>query len=152
MPVIRTELFIRAPIRRCFDLARSIDIHMESTAKTKERAIAGVTTGLIGLNETVTWEAVHFGVRQKLTSRITELREPFWFVDEMESGAFKRFRHSHEFVERDGGTLMTDSFDYTSPLGLLGKVADVLFLERYMRRLLLERNLYIRQVAERESV
>ncbi|WP_421978731.1 hypothetical protein [Roseivirga seohaensis] len=54
MPVIRIETIIKAPVQRCFDLSRSIDLHQISTIETKERAIAGKTSGLIGLNETVT--------------------------------------------------------------------------------------------------
>nr|WP_240343883.1 SRPBCC family protein [Paenibacillus sp. SYP-B3998] len=129
-------------------MARSIDVHAASTSQTKERAIGGVTEGIIELGQTVTWEAVHFGVKQRLTAKISEMEYPRYFVDEMVSGAFKRFRHVHEFVIVDDGTLMIDTFDYTSPLGLLGKVADQLFLQAYMSRFLEKRNIYIKQLAE----
>ncbi|WP_409299264.1 SRPBCC family protein [Peribacillus sp. SCS-26] len=142
-------MFIKAPIQVCFDLSRSIDIHMESTAYTNERAVKGRTSGLIELGETVTWEATHFGIRQQLTSIITEFDPPNSFVDEMVSGAFKRFRHEHTFELVDDGTLMTDKFDYTSPFGPLGRLADLMFLRSYMERLLLRRNEYIKRNAEK---
>jgi ligand-binding SRPBCC domain-containing protein len=148
LPIIKLSLFIKAPIQVCFDVSRSIDIHMESTSHTNEKAVKGRTSGLIELGETVTWEATHFGIRQQLTSIITELDSPHKFVDEMVSGAFKRFRHEHTFELVEGGTLMTDIFDYTSPLGPLGRLADVLFLRSYMERLLLRRNEYIKNSAE----
>ncbi len=148
MPIIRTSLFVEAPLQVCFDCSRNIDIHMESTSQTNERAIAGRTSGLIELGETVTWEATHFGIRQRLTSVITEFEAPYRFVDEMVSGAFKRFRHEHTFIEREGGTWMTDTFDYTSPLGPIGKLADVMILRSYMERLLVKRNEYIKHCAE----
>lgn len=152
MPVIRMEVEIDAPQQICFDLARSIDSHMESTARTREKAIGGVTSGLIRLGESVTWEAVHFGVKQRLTAKITEMEEPWFFVDEMVQGAFKRFYHKHEFIPLgEKKTRMIDTFDYTSPLGVLGKLADTLILERYMRRFLLERNLYLKEKAERQA-
>lgn len=152
MPVIRMEVEIDAPQQICFDLARSIDSHMESTARTREKAIGGVTSGLIRLGESVTWEAVHFGVKQRLTAKITEMEEPWFFVDEMVQGAFKRFYHKHELIRLgEKKTRMIDTFDYTSPLGVLGKLADVLILERYMRRFLLERNLYLKEKAERQA-
>jgi ligand-binding SRPBCC domain-containing protein len=66
----------------------------------------------------------------------------------MQRGAFRGFRHVHTFEAVSGGTLMADEFAYTSPLGPLGRVADALFLERYMRRLLVERNAYLRSVLE----
>ncbi|MDQ0230805.1 SRPBCC family protein [Metabacillus malikii] len=148
MPIIKTDMFIYAPREICFDVARDIDIHTQSTSQTFEKAIAGVTSGLIELNETVTWEAIHFGIKQKLTVRITEFDYPNRFVDEMEKGAFKRFYHSHEFIEKPNGTLMVDTFDYTSPLGVLGKLADRLFLEQYMKNFLITRNRVIKKVAE----
>lgn len=148
MPIIRMAMQINAPVQVCFDLARSIDIHMESTSQTKEVAINRRTSGLIEYGETVTWEATHFFVRQQLTTKITEFERPYRFVDEMVSGAFQGFRHEHIFVSNDNGTLMTDIFDYTSPFGILGKVADLIFLRFYMERLLLKRNKYIKNKAE----
>ncbi|WP_420488359.1 SRPBCC family protein [Gottfriedia acidiceleris] len=142
-------MFIKAPIQLCFDLSRSIDIHMESTLQTNERAVKGRTSGLIELGETVTWEATHFGVRQHLTSIITEFDPPYRFVDEMVNGAFKRFRHEHIFELQDDGTLMTDKFDYTSPFGPLDRLADKMFLQSYMVRLLIRRNEYIKCIAEK---
>ncbi|MCS7458798.1 SRPBCC family protein [Paenibacillus doosanensis] len=150
MPLIQMSLMIHAPTQLCFDLSRSIDIHMQSMSQTGEKAVAGRTGGLIELGETVTWEAVHFGVRQRLTARITEMEAPRRFVDEMVQGAFQRFYHVHEFIPQPEGTLMLDSFDYTSPLGVLGKAADRLFLERYMTRLLRKRNEIIKRIAEEQ--
>ncbi|SDD14747.1 hypothetical protein SAMN02799630_02237 [Paenibacillus sp. UNCCL117] len=151
MPIIRQQLYIEASPELCFDLSRSIDVHMDSMAQTGERAVGGRRSGLIECGETVTWEAVHFGIRQRLTARITEMDRPHRFVDEMVSGAFRRFCHEHTFQAQGSGTLMGDTFDYTSPLGSLGRLADRLFLERYMTRLLARRNEVIRQLAENWS-
>ena len=123
-------------------------MHIESTAGSHERAVAGVTSGMMNLGDTVTWEAVHFGVRQRFTSKITAFDRPRLFVDEMQRGAFKRWSHTHLFEPRDGGTLMIDDVDYASPLGVLGRAADALFLKRYMTRLLAARNGYIKKLAE----
>jgi ligand-binding SRPBCC domain-containing protein len=148
VPVIVLSTRVAAPPSRCFDLARDVDLHQRSTAASRERAVDGVTSGLLGPGDEVTWEATHFGVRQRLTSRITEFDPPSRFVDEMVRGAFRRFRHEHQFLAAEGGTEMVDIFDYTSPLGPLGSVADHLFLRRYMTRLLRERNAYLKHVAE----
>lgn len=142
---------IRAPVERCFDLARSIDLHLDSTAKTGERAVAGVTAGLIGQGEQVTWRARHLGVWQNLTSRITTFDRPAHFRDSMVDGAFARFDHDH-FFDADGTgsevCVMRDVFDFDSPCGPLGRLVDRAFLDGYMRNLLLERNELIREVAE----
>ncbi|HWZ33568.1 MAG TPA: SRPBCC family protein [Bryobacteraceae bacterium] len=142
---------IRAPQDLCFDLARSVDLHIESMSATGETAVAGVTRGLIGLNEEVTWEATHFLVRQRLTSRITAFDRPSHFRDSQVRGAFRRFDHDHFFASADGGTQMTDVFDYTSPFGLLGILADHILLERYMRALIARRAEAIKAEAERRA-
>ncbi|WP_276499412.1 SRPBCC family protein [Pontibacter litorisediminis] len=148
MPTIILETDINAPVERCFDLSRSVDLHTISTAHTGERAVAGVTSGLIGSGQTVTWRAKHFGVWQHLTSRITAFDRPHFFADEMVQGVFRHFRHEHYFQSTGSGTRMTDVFDYASPLGILGKLADSLFLRKYMHSLLLERNRVIQDYAE----
>lgn len=148
MPKIELRTEINAEIHVVFDLSRSIDLHKVSTQHTNEEAIAGVTSGLIGMNESVTWRAKHFGVYQELTSKITEFNAPNSFTDEMVKGAFKQFRHEHHFSEHNAGTLMIDYFDYTSPFGILGKLADFLFLKNYMSKLLVKRNQIIKTYAE----
>ena len=148
MPTIKIQMRINAPKQIVFDLSRSIDLHKISTQHTQEEAIAGVTSGLIKKGESVTWRARHFGIYQKLTSKITEFEPYDYFVDEMVSGAFRGFKHEHIFEEQEGQTLMTDVFDYKSPLGILGKIADTMFLESYMRRLLEKRNETIKEFAE----
>lgn len=149
MPRIEVSTEIAAPIALVFDLARSIDAHQASQTIHHERAIAGRTSGLIEINEDVTWEATHFGIRQKLTSRIVTMERPNHFRDSQVRGAFQRFDHDHFFTSTPHcTTLMRDIFDYASPLGILGYVADRLFLQSYMTRLLSERNLIIKRIAE----
>jgi len=149
MPIIRIHTEINANIDRVFDLARSVDLHKISAAQTNEEAIAGRTSGLIELDDTVTWRAKHFGIYQTLTVKITALDRPTRFVDEMVSGAFHSFTHEHLFESiSPDRTSMTDVFNYESPLGVLGRLADVLFLKRYMHRFLEERNLVIKDFAE----
>ena len=151
MPTIHLQTQINAPRRLVFDLSRSIELHQLSTKHTNETAIAGVTSGLINLNESVTWRAKHFGFYHKLTSKITEFDAPYYFADEMEKGIFKRFKHQHYFEDYHGGTLMTDLFEYRSPLRILGRIADKLFLKKYMTELLTRRNEAIKQSAENSN-
>jgi ligand-binding SRPBCC domain-containing protein len=148
MPHITLTTPIQAPAERCLDLSRSIDLHMISTRHTGEQAIGGKTSGLIGPGESVRWRARHFGIWQTLTSKITEYNRPRYFVDEMVTGAFASFRHEHLFLENEGSTQMVDVFVYQAPLGVLGKIADALFLKAYMRNLLKERNRVIKEYAE----
>lgn len=148
MPVIRIETAIRAPVASCFDLSRSIDLHLESMITSKERAVAGVTSGLIAGGEEVTWEARHLGRLWRMTSRITEFDPPKRFVDEMVEGPFAAFRHEHGFEPADGGTRMTDVVRFRMGWGVAGRVADP-FARLYLRRLMVMRNTTIKRKAER---
>ncbi|MBM7585302.1 ligand-binding SRPBCC domain-containing protein [Bacillus pakistanensis] len=148
MPTIKYQIYINAPIEHCFDLARNIDIHTQTVQHTKEKAIGGVTSGLIEERETVTWEAVHFGIKQRLTAQIIEMKKPDYFVDVMVKGAFHSFHHTHQFVKKQDGTLMVDIFHYKSPLGPIGVLADKLFLEKYMERFIIFRSKELKKIAE----
>ena len=113
--------------------------------------MAGVTTGLIGLNDEVTWEARHLGLRQRLTVRITAFTRPVHFQDIMVKGAFKRMKHDHEFLEHPNGTLMIDRFEFQSPFGIVGTFIDQVFLAAYMRRFLVARNGVLKRLAESDQ-
>lgn len=76
------------------------------------------------------------------------MQYPFYFIDQMVNGHFKVLRHVHTFLPDGKRTLMTDDFEFQSPFGILGKLADWLFLKRYMQRLLQKRNIYLKHAAE----
>jgi ligand-binding SRPBCC domain-containing protein len=148
MAAFRIVTTIKAPIELCFDLARDIDLHLRSQADAAERAVAGRTSGLIELGESVTWEARHLGVRQQFTSCITAFERPRHFRDEMVRGAFRSFAHDHWFEEQGGATVMIDDVLFRSPLGLLGRAIDAVVLSGYLRRLIAARGEAIRREAE----
>jgi ligand-binding SRPBCC domain-containing protein len=142
---------LRAPIERCFDLARSVEVHLAGNVHCGEQAVAnaGVTSGLVGLGERVTWRAKHFLVWHQLTSEITQMKRPTHFQDVKVHGIFRFMRHDHFFRSiSPAETEMRDVFSFAAPLPILGRLAEILFLRRYMRNLLRERNAAIKQIAE----
>ena len=139
---------IKASKQIVFDTARDIDLHQKSASKSNEKAIAGVTYGLINYNETVTWRGKHFGFYLTHKSRITAMNLHDYFVDEMEEGKFKTFKHEHFFKEENGFVIMTDKLQYETPFGIFGKLFDVLFLKKHLIKFLLERNLILKKTAE----
>ena len=140
---------IEVPIEICFDLARSIEAHNESSAFTNERAVEpGRTSGLLELGDLVTFEAVHFGLRQRFTAKITELSRPHLFVDELVKSKFRRLRHIHDFRCIDGATIMTDALEWESPFWPLGVLADVIAVKRHMRSFLIRKQTNLKRMAE----
>ena len=148
MPVITLVTEIHAPIERCFDLCRDLEIHTRTVPHTQERLVGDKKNGLAELGDVLIFEAVHLGVRQRLSSQITKLERPVLFADVALSGAFQSLRHEHRFTAIDGGTLMRDRLEWTSPLGLLGSLADALFLKRHMLRFLATRNRNLKAIVE----
>lgn len=148
MTTIELHTEIAAPLNVCYDLARSIDVHLHSMNRHQERAIAGKTSGLINVNEHVTWEAKHFLTVQRMTVAITEAIRPFYFCDEMKEGPFTFMKHTHVFQSINGKTAMRDYFEYGVPFGSFGRWFDKIVLRDYLETLLLQRNQFIKQLAE----
>jgi ligand-binding SRPBCC domain-containing protein len=151
MNTIRLSTWIDAPVERCFLLSLSIDLHVASAHNSHEKAIEGITTGLISEGETVTFQGRHLGIRLRHTSRIEKLRPYSYFRDVMVKGVFGRFEHEHHFAAMDDGTRMRDEIRYSAPWGSLGRLATKLYLQRYLSAFLTERNAYIKQVAESDQ-
>jgi ligand-binding SRPBCC domain-containing protein len=151
MTKITIQTKIKAPIETAFNLSRNIDIHLLSTSQTNEKAIAGKTSGLIDLNETVTWEGKHFGFYLKHSSKIIEMEFPNYFVDIMEKGHFKSFRHEHYFKEENDFTTIKDVLIYETPFWIFGRFFDYILLKNHMRRFLLGRNAILKNIAENQT-
>lgn len=146
---IYQETIVQSTLQRCFDLSRSIDFHKESMTDTSEEPVAGRLTGLIEQGEFVEWKATHLFVRQRLSSRITKMERPYYFVDVMVKGAFKSFSHKHKFIKhRASEVIMIDDFRYEVPLGILGRLANFLFLKSYMEKLLESRSRQLKNALE----
>jgi ligand-binding SRPBCC domain-containing protein len=125
-----------------------VEVHTASMAGSGERVIGGVTSGRMKLGDTVTWEARHFGLRWRMTSRISACEPPSYFVDEQVAGPFQHWHHAHHFEpDGHGGTVMRDVIDFAAPLGPLGRIAERTVLDRYMPRLIRLRNEHLRRAA-----
>jgi hypothetical protein len=148
---IEETTVIDAPIDRCFDLSRSVEVHLVANMHCGEQALAvgGVTSGLVDLSQEVTWCAKHFGVWQNVTSKTTALESPSYFQVTMIQGIFRSMQADHLFrTLPSGATEMKNIFSVAAPLPFLGPLAEALFLRRYMLALLRERNEVIKKIAE----
>ena len=148
MIVIEHSTFVRAPAEVCFDLARDVDDHVECMKATGERVVGGKMTGLLELGDTMTLEARHFGIRFRMTAKITEMEAPSRFVDEMAAGPFKRLWHVHLFESEGGGTRMSARMEVPAPFGPLGGVAERVFVGRRLTSVLETRHAHIKETAE----
>ena len=149
MYTLRVTTRIAAPPGRCFDLARDVDAHARSAVHTGERVVAGRTSGLLELGDSITFEGRHLGVRQRLTAVVTAFDPPRHFRDTMTAGAFRSMVHDHHFEGTpDGGTVMTDVLRFVAPVGPLGWVAERLLVGPHLRRFLVARGRALQTMAE----
>lgn len=142
---------IAAPIEKVFELSLDIDAHAASMSDSNERAVAGVTSGRIGLGEEVTWCATHFRIPFTMTSRVTELEPPRRFVDEQVRGPFRMFHHEHLYSEEAGQTEMIDRIRFDAPLGIIGRIVERALLGRYLHTLIEQRGRFLKAEAEHQS-
>lgn len=148
MTTVLLETHIAASVETCFNASLGVGLHLGSAADSGERVVQGRTSGLFALGEQITWEARHFGVKQRLTVEIAEWDFPRFFADRMVKGAFKSMRHEHYFEPAANGTLMKDKFMYETPFGVFGEIFDVLLLKKHMTDFLLQRNKFLKQYCE----
>ncbi|WP_313803535.1 SRPBCC family protein [Flavobacterium sp.] len=139
---------IKASKQTVFDLSRNIDIHEQSMQDSNEKAVGGVTSGLINEGETVTFKGKHFGFTLSHQSLITEMRLYDSFTDVMQKGQFKSFQHEHLYREENGQTLMVDHIQYEVPFGIFGTLFNRLILKKYLTRMIEKRNAFIKNLAE----
>ena len=116
--------------------------------QTGEQAVAGTMMGLIGAGETVTWKAKHLMKTRIMKIRISDMKRPVSFVDEMVEGDFKSFRHQHHFKQIDNGIFMIDIIDFETPYGKIGNLVNSVYLTKYLRTLIENRNEFIKIFAE----
>jgi ligand-binding SRPBCC domain-containing protein len=149
MTTIENTLVIAAPIERCFRLSLCIDLELEAIARYKSSAVAGVTSGLIGSGQTVTWSTRQFGTPVKHTSRITGFDAPVYFQDSMVRGIFRSYVHDHFFRSIDSKTTeMRDYLQFSMPVFMLGAFAERWIVKQRLSALIARRNAFIQRYAE----
>ena len=152
MITVRHEVRVRAPAGRCFDLARSVDLHVASATDIAARAVGGRTHGLSADGDCTTWSARFLGVRFAMTTRVENFAPPTGFGDRLTHGLLRRFAHVYRFVPQgDDGCAMSDELTVEAPCGFLGRLLERFYLARRMRALVRRRLEHIRRVAESED-
>jgi ligand-binding SRPBCC domain-containing protein len=151
MVLIKLNTWVDAPVERCFRLASCVEFHIASALPLKERAVSGVTSGLLREGDKVKWSVRHFMLRLTHTS-LVEVSRPFGhFREVMVAGIFARYEHEHFFAAMDDGTRVRDEVKFAARFGPLGRMMEALIMRRYMTSLLKRRNAALKRAAESEE-
>ena len=82
----------------------------------------------------------------KWITEITHVKEKEFFVDEQRVGPYKMWHHEHIFEIKENGILMRDIITYIPPFGLLGKLANYLFIKNKVNQIFDYRNKIINEI------
>jgi ligand-binding SRPBCC domain-containing protein len=63
-------------------------------------------------------------------TEITDVNEPYSFADEQRKGPYAIWKHVHNFKEVKSGVEMNDDLTYAIPYGIIGRLANAVFVER----------------------
>ena len=68
-------------------------------------------------------------------TEITQVSDKQYFIDEQRFGPYQLWHHQHHFKEIDGGVQMTDIVHYRNPMGIIGNIANTLFVQKQLRKI-----------------
>ena len=91
------------------------------------------------------------GVSSDWMTEITHVQEPFYFVDDQVLGPYALWHHEHRFKEVAGGVEMTDEIHYAIPYGIIGRLANWLFVENQVKNIFHYREEIIRNIFSSET-
>jgi hypothetical protein len=147
--ILKSSRIIRASVQQCFDLTRSIDVHVYTARSITGKAVSGKTSGLAELGDVTTWSAQFFGLNFALTTKVITLQAPYELSEQLERGLFKKFEHVYSLHNLgDGTTELEDVFTFVSPFGWLGRLFDLCVLQKVMRHVMETRLDDIKRLAE----
>jgi ligand-binding SRPBCC domain-containing protein len=72
------------------------------------------------------------GIKTLWVTEITQVSHQKYFVDEQRIGPYKIWHHQHLLKENSEGVLMEDIISYQPPFGLIGSIANKLFIEKQL--------------------
>ena len=151
MPRIHLTSFIQAPADRVFNLSRNLVLRKKSLEAPKAQLLSSSAENLMQQGETITIRAKHLGKTREVTARITELAHPRHFTEEQVRGDLKSFRHEYHFKPAENGTILIDILEYEGPRDMLGSLASVFFLKRYLESMMRRQHQLLREYAESEK-
>lgn len=78
------------------------------------------------------WVRPVLGIKMNWLTEITQVREPYYFVDEQRSGPYALWHHEHHLSPIEQGVKMSDLVTYKLPAGPFGKWAHHLFVRKQL--------------------
>lgn len=148
MPTLHTTTFMAQSAEVVFDLTRHVGLQRDALSAYQQQAVAGTRFGLLASGETITWRSRHFFRDLLFRLRILELVVPERIILEQAMGPFQFFRQERHVKPCENGCFLIDLVHYEWKQGRLGRIADRLFLRRYLETILNQHIEAIKKAAE----
>ena len=117
--VLTTSLWLNADIDRVFTFfSQAENLERLTPAFLKFRILTPTPVNM-RTGTMIDYRLSLRGIPINWRSEITVWQPPHRFVDEQRKGPYRRWRHTHSFEARDGGTLVTDHVEYATWGGAL---------------------------------
>lgn len=130
-----TEQFLPVPLKNVFPFFSSAENLEKITPETLNFKIEKQSTKEIGEGTLIDYKLKIHGVPVHWQTKIEKWRPNQFFVDTQLKGPYKKWEHTHEFEEINGGTVMKDIVRYKLPVGILGKVAAGKWVEGDVKKI-----------------
>jgi len=79
-------------------------------------------------------------------SQIVDWEPNHSFSDKQLHGPYSHWLHTHEFIEKNGGTLIRDKISYRVPFGVIGDVVSSLFIKKDLEKIFCYRKKAIKEI------
>jgi uncharacterized protein (TIGR01777 family) len=134
-----TEQWVPAPVDKVFPFfsdSKNLEI---LTPDFMGFQIVGQSTEKIEKGTRIDYQLKLHGIPFRWQSQIVDWQPNMKFADTQTRGPYSHWFHQHEFIPKDGGTLMRDRVSYAVPFGALGVLPIHPFVQRNLEQVFMYR-------------
>ncbi len=132
---LKNEQEIERPLREVFSFFENPENLAILTPKSLNFKILTPSPIIMKAGALIDYTIQVLGIEQRWTTLITSYEPPFRFVDEQIKGPYAFWHHTHTFSETSAGTLIKDEVRYAIPFGLVGTLAQEIFVKKELDKI-----------------
>lgn len=91
------------------------------------------------------------GIKMDWTTEISHIQDRTYFIDEQRFGPYAFWHHQHHFKPTSKGVEMSDILHYKVPYGIIGTIADAIFVDQKVESIFEYRKKAIEKVFDFEQ-
>lgn len=132
---ITRHQFINLPVEKVFEFFKSPENLGKLTPPEMSWKILTPKPIKMSVGKVFDYSISLFGIPLTWKSIITDFDPPYRFVDEQLAGPYRFWHHSHVFEKANGGTMVRDEVHYLVPMGIVGKIIEMIIIRHQLDRI-----------------